>query len=401
MFSLVVCLTNAEGLWQVLWNILAASISVPSSHRCRVLVSSPSSLQGVDVPLPVRCDPQRDEAGDERPLVRQRLLPAQPARLRSARRQGLVVLATHTRSGGPRNSHKVWPGGPLTDTRSGSPVWSVLRGLLSRHNVIVSRVSSSSVRSACHRALSVIVLCKECVSSSLCPRCHRLLWEVLVIVSRVSSFSVRSECHRALRVIIRCEECVSSCPRRLSAGGRWEDRGARLGSHLQRPVPGQGGEQQDHGETTITAAATMAEWLRAWDTVAMMKLQGEVISSTSMAEWLRAWDTAAVMKLWRREVVSSASMAEWLRAWDTAAMMKLWRREVVSSASMAEWLRAWDTAAMMKLRRRKVVSSASMAEWLRAWDTAAMMKLWRREVVSSASMAEWLMEWNNMYIVCK
>ena len=25
----------------------------------------------------------------------------------------------------------------------------------------------------------------------------------------------------------------------------------------------------------------------------------------------------AVMKLWRREVVSSASMAEWLRAWDT------------------------------------------------------------------------------------
>ena len=25
------------------------------------------------------------------------------------------------------------------------------------------------------------------------------------------------------------------------------------------------------------------------------------------------------------------SMAEWLRAWDTMAMMKLWRREVVSS----------------------------------------------------------------------
>ena len=24
-------------------------------------------------------------------------------------------------------------------------------------------------------------------------------------------------------------------------------------------------------------------------------------------------------------------MAEWLRAWDTLAMMKLWRREVVSS----------------------------------------------------------------------
>ena len=24
-------------------------------------------------------------------------------------------------------------------------------------------------------------------------------------------------------------------------------------------------------------------------------------------------------------------MAEWLRAWDTVAMMKLWRREVVSS----------------------------------------------------------------------
>ena len=36
-------------------------------------------------------------------------------------------------------------------------------------------------------------------------------------------------------------------------------------------------------------------------------------------------------------------MAEWLRAWDTLAMMKLWRREVVSSASRAEWLRAWDT----------------------------------------------------------
>ena len=26
-----------------------------------------------------------------------------------------------------------------------------------------------------------------------------------------------------------------------------------------------------------------------------------------------------------------ASMVEWLRAWDTLAMMKLWRREVVSS----------------------------------------------------------------------
>ena len=51
----------------------------------------------------------------------------------------------------------------------------------------------------------------------------------------------------------------------------------------------------------------------------------------SMAEWLRAWDTSAMMQLWRREVVSSASMAEWLRAWDTLAMMKLWRREVVSS----------------------------------------------------------------------
>ena len=55
------------------------------------------------------------------------------------------------------------------------------------------------------------------------------------------------------------------------------------------------------------------------------------MSSASMAEWLRAWDTSAVMKLCRREVVSSASMAEWLRAWDTLAMMKLWRREVVSS----------------------------------------------------------------------
>ena len=28
---------------------------------------------------------------------------------------------------------------------------------------------------------------------------------------------------------------------------------------------------------------------------------------------------------------ATASMAEWLRAWDTLAMMKLWRREVVSS----------------------------------------------------------------------
>ena len=52
--------------------------------------------------------------------------------------------------------------------------------------------------------------------------------------------------------------------------------------------------------------------------------------NASTAEWLRAWDTWAMMKLWRREVVSSASMAEWLRAWDTLAMMKLWRREVVS-----------------------------------------------------------------------
>ena len=50
-----------------------------------------------------------------------------------------------------------------------------------------------------------------------------------------------------------------------------------------------------------------------------------------MAEWLRAWDTLVMMKLRRREVVSSASMAEWLRAWDTLVMMKLWRREVVSS----------------------------------------------------------------------
>ena len=54
--------------------------------------------------------------------------------------------------------------------------------------------------------------------------------------------------------------------------------------------------------------------------------------TASMAEWLKAWDTLAMMKLWRREVVSSASMAEWLRAWDTLAMMKLWRREVVSSS---------------------------------------------------------------------
>ena len=51
----------------------------------------------------------------------------------------------------------------------------------------------------------------------------------------------------------------------------------------------------------------------------------------SMAERLRAWDTLAMVKLWRREVVSSASMAEWLRAWDTLAMMKLCRREVMSS----------------------------------------------------------------------
>ena len=31
--------------------------------------------------------------------------------------------------------------------------------------------------------------------------------------------------------------------------------------------------------------------------------------------------------------MSSASVAEWLRAWDTLATMKLWRREVLSSAS--------------------------------------------------------------------
>ena len=36
--------------------------------------------------------------------------------------------------------------------------------------------------------------------------------------------------------------------------------------------------------------------------------------------------------------MSSASMAKWLGAWDTLAMMRLWGREVVSSASMAEWL---------------------------------------------------------------
>ena len=30
-------------------------------------------------------------------------------------------------------------------------------------------------------------------------------------------------------------------------------------------------------------------------------------------------------------IFKTASMAEWLRAWDTLAMMKLWRREVVSS----------------------------------------------------------------------
>ena len=50
-----------------------------------------------------------------------------------------------------------------------------------------------------------------------------------------------------------------------------------------------------------------------------------------MAEWLRAWDILAMLKLWRRDVVSSASMAEWLRAWGTLAMLKLWRREVVRS----------------------------------------------------------------------
>ena len=32
-----------------------------------------------------------------------------------------------------------------------------------------------------------------------------------------------------------------------------------------------------------------------------------------------------------RAHASVLSMAEWLRAWDTFAMMKLWRREVVSS----------------------------------------------------------------------
>ena len=31
------------------------------------------------------------------------------------------------------------------------------------------------------------------------------------------------------------------------------------------------------------------------------------------------------------ETLVTASMAEWLRAWDTLAMMKLWRLEVVSS----------------------------------------------------------------------
>ena len=55
------------------------------------------------------------------------------------------------------------------------------------------------------------------------------------------------------------------------------------------------------------------------------------MSSASMAKWVRVWDTLAMMKLWRREVVSSASMAKWVRAWDTLAMMKLWRWEVVSS----------------------------------------------------------------------
>ena len=39
----------------------------------------------------------------------------------------------------------------------------------------------------------------------------------------------------------------------------------------------------------------------------------------------------AMMKLRRREVMSTASMAEWLRAWDTLATMKLWRQEVASS----------------------------------------------------------------------
>ena len=32
-----------------------------------------------------------------------------------------------------------------------------------------------------------------------------------------------------------------------------------------------------------------------------------------MVEWLRAWNTFAIMKLWRREVASSASTADWLR----------------------------------------------------------------------------------------
>ena len=43
-----------------------------------------------------------------------------------------------------------------------------------------------------------------------------------------------------------------------------------------------------------------------------------------MAEWLRAWGTLTVLKLWRREVVSLASMAEWLRAWGTLTVLKLW-----------------------------------------------------------------------------
>ena len=40
------------------------------------------------------------------------------------------------------------------------------------------------------------------------------------------------------------------------------------------------------------------------------------------------------IQAWRphmRKDIATASMAEWLRAWDTLAMMKLWRREVVSS----------------------------------------------------------------------
>ena len=99
-------------------------------------------------------------------------------------------------------------------------------------------------------------------------------------------------------------------------------------SHAARPRAGDGTEPgrpagpdgHPRGEVSLSTTACLqgTHWSR-------------VTTTTSVAGWLRAWGSLAMMKLCRREVVSSASMAEWERAWGTLAMMKLWRREVVSS----------------------------------------------------------------------